>query len=229
MGTPTLQSVVTRFVPATRPWLGDRLRGWCALRLERLAYRRLLLFERDLSVDLPPQTSDVDCTVRRLGLADLPAYLAFYPAPHERVFRSRIAQGQRCYAACANGKILSSVWAVFEQALFPGIESVWRLGPAAVYTHDSYTAPELRGHNLATLLRVSVLQQLREEGVRRAVLFVWPENASGLRPPAKTGYTRCGSIGWFGLCRRGLYFLRLAGKPTRWVWRFRRGRGPLEF
>jgi GNAT superfamily N-acetyltransferase len=197
--------------------------------LERLVYRRLVLYECDLSAPLPVPTGDIDATVRRLELDDLHAYLAFDPRARESVFRSRLAEGQRCYATCVDGGIVSCVWVAIGRAAFPGIEAVWKLGPADVYSHDLYTLPEFRGRNLATVQAARKLAQLRDEGFRRAVCFVWPENKRGHGPTTKSGYRRSGSIGWIGLYRRGLYWLRLDGRPTVWAWRFRRGRGPIEF
>lgn len=182
--------------------------------------RHKWLFARDLAEPLP----EVDCPLagrlQRLAESDAAAYTAFYPRARTQTYLERLAAGQRVYAMLCEGRIAATAWVSIASAEFPGIGARWRLGADEVYLWDSFTAPESRGQNLGTLRAVEMLRALRAEGFRRAYCFVLPDNQAGLGPPHKAGYARIGSIGWIGFHRRGRYYLRIAGQPTRWRWRW---------
>jgi hypothetical protein len=90
---------------------------------------------------------------------------------------------------------------------------------AEVYMFGSFTAPELRGKNVATARSSAMLIGLREMGYRRAVAYVVPEDRAALGPVRKLGYRHVAWIGFAGIRPLCIAFVKEHGERLQTRWR----------
>ncbi len=195
--------------------------------LGRLVYRRVVVAAADMSGDYTVPPCDIEMTLKKLTPDEISAYVAFAPNANAATVARRMEAGSRIYAAWSDGGIISAGWLDSNRALFDAVGACIPIGPKVVYARASYTTPELRGRNIATVAYVTALELLREEGFERAVGFLLPEARSSHGPIVKAGLERVGSLGWFGIGRFRIYFFKRDGK-TRYMPRRRRGGKPVE-
>jgi ribosomal protein S18 acetylase RimI-like enzyme len=184
-------------------------RGLFLRALERTCFRHVVLFEREL-VDFPNEFSDVPIAVRPLERVDLPAYACFRPDAVEEA-TDRLAAGHLCFAAWSGARIVAVSWFKKGAARLPVLERELELDPQTIYAYDSWTDPELRGHNIASARASQSLRMLHEAGYERLVSYVLPENRAGLKPPQKIGMQRAGVAGFVQLGPIRIDFLRWRG------------------
>ena len=206
----------------------DGFRAVLTKALGRVVYRRVIVAAADMDRDYSAPPCTIEMTIEKLRPDDVDAYVAFAPNADANRVRRQLAAGSRIYAAWSDGRIIGAGWLDSETALFDAVGASVPLHPRTVYARGSYTVPELRGRNVATVGYVTALKLLRDEGFERAVGFVLPEARSSLGPIAKAGLERVGSLGWFGLGSFRIYFFRRAGEKTHLMPRRRRGGRPVE-
>ena len=180
----------------------------------------------DAEYTVPP--CSIEMTVKKLEPEEIGAYAALVPNADPSTVARRLEAGSRIYAAWSDGRIISAGWLEVDQALFDAVGARIPIGPKVVYARASYTDRELRGRNIATVLYVSALDLLREEGFERAVGFLLPEARSSHGPVVKAGLERVGSLGWFGIGSLRIYFFQRSGEKTRFMPRRRRGGKPVQ-
>jgi GNAT superfamily N-acetyltransferase len=196
--------------------------------LGRVVYRRVVVAAADMDAEYTVPPCSIEMTVRKLEPEDIGAYVALVPNADPSTVARRLDAGSRIYAAWSDRRIISAGWLEVDHALFDAVGARIPIGPKVVYARASYTEPELRGRNIATVGYVSALELLREEGFERAVGFLLPEARSSHGPVVKAGLERVGSLGWFGIGPFRIYFFRRAGEKTRFMPRRRRGGKPVE-
>jgi hypothetical protein len=196
--------------------------------LGRLCYRRVVVAAADMDAEYAVPECDVEMTIRKLEPGEIGAYAALVPNADPATVARRLDAGSRIYAAWSNGRIISAGWLEVDRALFDAVGACIPIGPKVVYARASYTEPELRGRNIATVGYVSALELLREEGFERAVGFLLPEARSSHGPVVKAGLERVGSLGWFGIGPYRIYFFRRADEKTRFMPRRRRRGKPVQ-
>ena len=172
-------------------------------------YRRLMLLERFLAdpivdIALPP-----DVEVRQLDLGDVPAYCALRPDADASVVRQRLIEGEWAFAAWRDGAIATVGWTAPGRAPIEYLDWTMPLAPDEGYSYDLYTAPAFRGHGLASAARIPAMRYARDQGCRRLVSALLPENAPGWRTPATIGFRHIGWAGYIGPAPFRRYFCRL--------------------
>jgi GNAT superfamily N-acetyltransferase len=206
----------------------DSVTGLLAKALGHVAYRRVVLVGRRLDVPPPDARSDLELAVRALTPEEVESYARFRADADGPTVLKRLAAGSLVYAAWHEGRIVSAAWVDRGTAQLDPIGVRLRLHPLDVYGRDSYTVPDLRGHNVATVRMVEALRALHADGYECFFGFVLPENRRAFGPPAKAGLDRLGSAGWFGLGPLRLYFVAFAGSRARIHARFKRPGRPVE-
>jgi hypothetical protein len=204
------------------------VRGVVARVLGHTVYRRVIVAGADMNREYMQPPCDVELTIRRLTVDEVGAYAAFAPNSDAKTVERRLAAGSRIYAAWSEGRIVSAGWLDVEQALFDAVGARVPIREKVVYARGAYTVPELRGRNIATVLYVTALRLLRDEGFERAVGFVLPESRSSIGPVDKAGFERLGSLGWLGLWQFRVYFYKPIGGKVGLMPRRRRGRKPVD-
>lgn len=172
-------------------------------------YRRLMLLDRPLDepivgLGLPPGV-----TVRQLDLKDVPAYCAFRPDADPSAIRRRLLVGEWAFAAWREGTILTAGWTSPGRATIEYLDRTMALAPHEGYSYDLYTATSFRGHGLASAARIPALRHARDQGCRRLLSSLLPENGPGWRTPATIGFRHIGWIGYVGAGPLRQHFCRL--------------------
>jgi GNAT superfamily N-acetyltransferase len=183
--------------------------GWRRLLfviLTELGYRRFLLFERRLDEPIVPVAARVPLVFEAFRPVMLEEYRRVHPLIARPQLEERLARGDECYVARAEGRIAAISWISRDAHFFRSIGCRYALPPSEVYLYDSFTDPSLRGRGIAPALGVWVLERLRRRGVTRMVLAIVPENAANRRARAKTGFRPFMRID----------YVRFAGR--RWHW-----------
>ena len=178
-------------------------------------YRRALVVARPIDDTIPDPNPRLPIVINPLRGEDLPAYLQHRPDQHSSEIRMRIAQGDECFAAWHEGRIVHTGWVT----TIPKHESYLRrkliLQPGDIFLYDHYTQPSHRSLGLARARDIHVLHHYREKGYRRSMAIVAIENKAAFRQFEAVGYR---SIGMFKCLRFG---------PWQWAWEERWGEDPL--
>jgi hypothetical protein len=172
---------------------------WVRL-LGATVYRRVVVLERRLDSSLPEVAARVPARIALLNAADGGHYARFRPDLEPEVFRHRLAEGHRCFAAWHEGEIVHAGWAATQDAWIDYLGCQFPLEAGDVYQFDSFTAPAFRGFDLAGARIAWMARYFRDSELRRLFAVVWPENTAAFRPLEKAGYRR---YGWLRVIRLG--------------------------
>jgi len=175
-----------------------------------VAYRRVALFVRNLETAPRPVTSVPPLQPGVLTADELPEYLALRPEASAAEVQRRWAAGQQCFTARHQGRLVHACWAAHGRAWIAYLGREIELAPDEVYSYESFTAPDFRGHNAAAVRSVFMQTELIKAGVRRLVAVAVPDNYPAVRAIEKAGYVRAGTLRTMWLAR----------------WRWQRGRVP---
>jgi SAM-dependent methyltransferase len=169
--------------------------------LAELGYRRLLVMERPLDEPLPDVPLRIPARIDLLTGADAAEYAAFRPDTDQAEIRRRLAAGHLCFVARHQGQIVHACWAVTGQAWVDYLQRELPLARDEVFHYDSFTAPEVRGCNLAPARVAVAARHFRAAGYHRLVALVVPESHRARRALEKAGYGVVGCVGYVGLGR----------------------------
>jgi ribosomal protein S18 acetylase RimI-like enzyme len=197
----------------------EGIKGIALKVLARSVFREVILVERELrNLWLEPST-DVPMRVRRLRHRDIPAYLELRPDQSEEEVLKRFESGHFSYVTWTEGRISSAVWQQDGPVWIPEVDYLLPLGTKEVYSYDSFTAPELRGRNVAPARGAQTTRLLRACGYRTIIGFVLPENRAAFRQPEKLGFKRSGRIGYLQLGPARLQYFQRGDENSRWTMR----------
>jgi GNAT superfamily N-acetyltransferase len=202
--------------------------AWFTL-LARTLYRRMLLIEHRL--DAPPVslTATVPVSIERLAAADVDAYLRFRPDADRAEIARRLRDGQVCFVARHDGRIVSAAWGATGRASIEYLALELPLAPDEAYLYDSFTLPEHRGRNIPAVRGIHEADHFRQAGYERLLAAVLPESTPALRHARKAGWVPIGRMGYLGIGPWRRRFLRMrpgARPPGRPVAAGRRAAGP---
>jgi ribosomal protein S18 acetylase RimI-like enzyme len=174
--------------------------------------KTLCLFEVDLK-----QNQWSACTARLPVAYRLLDAAAWAVQPHtnhiadRHIFQARLAYGEQFWTAQLDAKIVSYCWATHDPVEIGEVHCVINPRGDEIYLYDAFTFAEYRGHNLYPALLQRILQYSRQQGVRRALIFVLSDNVASIRGVQKAGFrefqrvTYCNILGF----RRYMYRPRL--------------------
>jgi len=151
--------------------------------------KTLCLFAVDLQEPAAPA-----CTARlpvEYCLLDAVSWAAQRYTSHiadRHVFPLRFARGEQFWTAQQEGKILSYCWATHEPVEIGEIRCIMRPREDEVYLYDAFTFAEYRGQNLYPALLQQALEASRQQGLRRALIFVLSDNMASIRGVQKAGF-----------------------------------------
>jgi SAM-dependent methyltransferase len=208
-GTPLVRGA--RWTPlriARRTATVFRRRGAQALFFKLLGetvYRRLVLVEDDLERLLPPLDEGSGFETGLLEEDAIVDYLALRSDQTAGEVLGRLRRGERCSITRHEGRIVSAHWCAVRRGWIEPLECEIALEPDELYSYESYTAPEYRGHRLPAARARRLRRRLRAEGIRRRLGVVEPDDPSALRHAAQAGFRPIGRIARLGLGRRGRF------------------------
>jgi GNAT superfamily N-acetyltransferase len=163
--------------------------------LGETVYRRAIVVEFSPSESIPTFQSRVPVRVELLPARQVDEYVRFRPEADHAVIRSRLEDGQWCFVAWNSGRIASASWVTTHRTSIHYLARQVDLSPGEAYVYEIFTQPELRRANIASVVASEVARHLQNAGYRRVWEIIVPENKSGLRLAAKTGFRRCGTMG----------------------------------
>jgi RimJ/RimL family protein N-acetyltransferase len=168
--------------------------------LGEMAYRRLLVLERDLGAPLPPVAAAIAATFGRLTEDEFAAYAEFRADTPLAEVHARLARGMDCFIARCDGRIACATWAARGSGWDAYLARAFDLDPSDVYLSDTITEPALRGRGLSPAVSAAIMQHFHERGCRRIILTLLPENRASRRARAKGGFVACGTLRtiWLG-------------------------------
>ena len=178
-------------------------------------YRRALVVARPIDETIPAPNLRLPIVITPLRKEGLPAYLQLRRDQDSNEIRMRMAQGDECFAAWHEGRIVHTGWVTTIPKHEPYLRRKLILQPGDIFLYDHYTQPSHRSLGLARARDVHVLHHYREKGYRRSLAIVAVENKAAFRPFKALGYH---SIGMFKCLRLG---------PWQWTWEERWGEDPL--
>lgn len=151
--------------------------------------KTLCLFEVELkTAELPACAAQLDVAYRVL---DTPAWAQQSHTGHitdRYLFQKRLERGEQCWTAQQDGRIVSYCWATRDAVEIGEIRGLVRPRSDEIYLYDALTFAEYRGRNLYPALLQRILEHSREDGLRRALIFVLSDNVASIRGVEKAGF-----------------------------------------
>jgi hypothetical protein len=172
-------------------------------------YRRMLCLVYPLQGrHIPVYNAQLEVEFRLLQPEDLTAYLHFRPNAERRTIESRIEQGHRCVSSWHDGKIIDAGWTAAGEVTVPYLDRMLCLEPGDIYSYDAYTLPAYRGHGLYMARNSYTARTNQQEGYKRSVALVAPENYTAWLILTRSGLETIGEYSFLRVPFRGIYWQR---------------------
>lgn len=153
------------------------------------ARKTLCLFEVDLKAPpAPPCPARLEVAYRLLDGSAWERQLYTSHIPDRSFFPARLARGEQFWTAQQDNRILSYCWATQEPVDIGEIRCIMRPRGDEIYFYDAFTFGDYRGYNLYPAVLQHMLDYSRDQGVRRALIFVMSENSASIRGVQKAGF-----------------------------------------
>jgi hypothetical protein len=169
---------------------------WFKILQELMVYRRLTLIEIPDGYAVLSHSHTLVTKVSLLHKEDLEAYERFRPDTGLSELHRRLRDGQQCFIAWRTERIVSAIWATRSYAWIPYLNLGIKLESDDAYIHDSYTVPDLRGRELDAIRSMLMRRTLREQGVKRIIGAILPENRAVQKLLEKRGHRPIGIVGY---------------------------------
>jgi len=154
-----------------------------------LVKKTLCLFEVDLkTVCLPPCTARLAVEYRVLDAAAWAVQPHTGHMPDRYLFHTRLERGEQFWTAQHNAKIVAYCWATREPVEIGEVHRIISPRSDETYLYDAFTFAAYRGQNLYPALLQRMLEHSRQEGFRRALIFVLSDNTASIRGVQKAGF-----------------------------------------
>lgn len=187
--------------------------------LGETVYRRLLLIERDPSLD-PPENhcllKDAEC--HALTPAEIGAYQELRPEADAAEILNRLEFGHQCFAVWKDGRIINAGWVGTGRCRIDYLNLDVEVSPGTGYLYEVFTAREHRGNRVSSARFAHQSAVLSAQGYRRTIAAIWPENASVARSSARASFQTVGVAGYLGAGPLKYQFCRYDGAdPAIWL------------
>lgn len=156
-------------------------------------YRRLVILEHALPPEVQKMKLPGQVEMRLLEPSETAAYLDARPEAIEEDIRGRLGEGQLCFAAWQEDRVVGAVWGATGRAYIEYVDCEIKLEPDQVYVYNAFTRPDCRGQHIARERGLFVAQYLQKAGYQRLFGAVMPENKAALRAPNDVGAKH---VGW---------------------------------
>lgn len=149
----------------------------------------LCLFDVDLKAPPPPAcVAKLPVAYRLVDKHTWATHPYTSDLPDRHLFPSRLERGEQFWTAQQEGKILSYCWATRLAVEIGEIRRKISPRDDEVYFYDAFTFATYRGYNLYPALLQHMLEQSRQQGFRRALIFVMSDNIASIRGVSKAGF-----------------------------------------
>lgn len=155
--------------------VGDR--AWRVI--ARLGWRRAIVIEQPLHPPPAVPPARVPIEVGLLRPDDTHEYVGLRPWRAGAELHRRIDAGHRYFVARVDGRVVAGRWVAVGEAHMEETGFTFPLADDEVYVYDAFTAHAFRRRGISRALLGAVLQQMSQEGWRRALNAHLPEDAAG--------------------------------------------------
>jgi L-amino acid N-acyltransferase YncA len=208
-GTGTVERGVRR---ALALWRGVAIRHFSSVLRALYVHRRLVVMCRPADLQVPTVGAGLPVSIGLLQEREVDEYAAFYPWTAPAEASKRLREGQLCFVARYEGRLVAADWASTESTYSRDLYRTFPLQPGDVYTYEIYILPELRRQRVATAIKVEILRHFRAAGCRRFLNLISPDNHASLHTNEKLGYRQVGLVGYSGLGPFRRHFARWDGR-----------------
>lgn len=171
--------------------------------------KTLCLFEVELkTAHLPTCAARLTVDYRILDAA------AWARQPHTNhitdryLFQARLERGEQFWTAQYDAKIVSYCWATREPVEIGEVRCIVSPRGDEIYLYDAFTFAEYRGQNLYPALLQRILERSRQEGLRRALIFVLSDNTPSIRGVQKAGFRQFQRVTYYNILGFSRYVCR---------------------
>jgi GNAT superfamily N-acetyltransferase len=121
----------------------------------------------------------------------------------------RFAEGQRCYVAKSEGRIVSGNWVFEKEWKQDDLGRQFKLADNELYYDGAFTLPEFRGKGIMPYLKTQSISDMKTHSQHktRALAFILVSNKASLRSTAKVGFERVGRVGWIEILGIRVHYL----------------------
>jgi ubiquinone/menaquinone biosynthesis C-methylase UbiE/ribosomal protein S18 acetylase RimI-like enzyme len=204
-------------------------RGWEILRKEGLRslwfkflgetiYRRMDLIEKKVSpASTRPGFADGQ-EISFLTPGEVDEFLAFRAYIDHDTVLERLASGQICFLVREHGQIIHNTWVATGRLRIDYLDCEIKVANNTLYVFEAYTSPDFRGRSISSIRSFALEKYCHEQGYKRLLAVVWPENPAVYRSLEKAGYTIVGRAGYRGAGRFRRHFCRYQGEHPPFLW-----------
>jgi ribosomal protein S18 acetylase RimI-like enzyme len=162
--------------------------------------KTLCLFAVDLKADpLPPCEASLAVEYRALDAAAWAVQPYTSHIADRLLFPLRLGRGEHLWTAQYEHKIVSYCWATRVSVEIGEIRRMISPRQDEVYLYDAFTFAEYRGHSLYPALLQRLLDHSRQQGLRRALIFVMSDNNASIRGVHKAGFREFQRVTYYNL------------------------------
>ena len=172
-------------------------------------YRRMLCLVYPLQGrHIPVYHAQLEVEFRLLQPEELSAYLRFRPNAERGPIERRLEQDHQCVATWHNGQIIDAGWTAAGAVAIPYLDRMLCLEPGDIYSYDAYTLPAFRGYGLYMARNSYTARTNQQEGYKRSVALVAPENYTAWLILTRSGLETIGEYSFVRVPFRGIYWQR---------------------
>lgn len=175
-------------------------------RKPRFSY--LIIFTKTLDELMSPYQASIpfDLEMMSTNVDEIESALRLIPAEHRFDVERRVSNGDRCFVAKYDNKVIYAMWVAFGKCYSFLLSREYPLATDECYMYSAYTLPEFRGKGLHPSVNTQLFILLNKWGITRITFFIEPNNLSAMRLPEKLGYSRSGITGYFEIFGIRRYF-----------------------
>ncbi|MGQ4807899.1 hypothetical protein NKDENANG_01265 [Candidatus Entotheonellaceae bacterium PAL068K] len=149
----------------------------------------LCLFEVELKqAQLPECHARLAADYRVLDAAAWVAQAHKAHITDRHLFQMRLERGELFWTAQHSDRIIAYCWVTQESVAIGEVRRIISPRRDEVYLYNAFTFPEYRGQNLYPALLHRILEHSRQQGLRRALIFVLSDNTASIRGVQKAGF-----------------------------------------
>ncbi|MDQ3823160.1 MAG: hypothetical protein M3321_07960, partial [Actinomycetota bacterium] len=110
-----------------------------------------------------------------------------------------LAAGHRCFGAWRAGRLVAVRWLATGAPHVEYLDLDLELADGDVYHYDTFTDPAERRRGISLASQARLFEALREDGHRRALRAVLPENRAAIADAVRAGFRPRGRVGYVKL------------------------------
>ena len=194
-----------RFADGSRPSPQSITRQVSA-RLLTTVYRRMLFLAYRLHPRIPVYSAAIDVRFAELDPAEMPAYMAFRPDSDLAEIERRFNRRDRCFVGWHDGEIVDACWTAKGIVSVPYLERGLQVPVGDIYSYDSFTAREHRGHGLYMARNSFTARLNHAEGFERSIALGAFENYSAWLILTRSGLETLGAYHYIRAPGHGIYW-----------------------